>query len=623
MQMALICAMTRPLYTFLCRTEGDLALQTYTKRNEVPKEYTWDLESIFRTDSDWEAAYSSLQQQLPELESLKGTLAQSGGTLLHVLQKRDEFFEKLETLFVYASMRRDEDTTNSKYQAMFERAMQLYIATATAISYIEPEILALPQETLDKYVQETPGLQLYKQQLQDMNRQRPHVRSAEVEAILAAVGELSEGPDSIFSMIDNADLRLPQIHDENGNEVQLTKGNYLVYIRSTDRSVRKAAFEGMHETFLKQRNTIASTLSAHVKSDIFYTRQRGYASNRERALSRYNIPVSVYDNLVQTVSEHIPLLNRYLELRKRMLQLDELHMYDLYVPIVKETADEVSYQQAQEIIAAGLAPLGEDYGKILQSAYTQRWIDVYETPGKRGGAYSGGAYQTRPFILLNFQNKRDSMYTLAHELGHSMHSYFTRNNQPYQYGDYTIFVAEVASTLNEGLLTEYLLKNTSDKEVRLAILNHSLEDIRGTLFRQTMFAEFEQQIHSRAEAGEPLTADLLSEMYYALNQKYYGGVAFVDELIGIEWARIPHFYSSFYVYQYATGISAAIALVQQILQEGKPAVDRYLKFLSSGSSDYSIELLKKAGVDMTTPQPVRQALQLFESHLSQMEQLLS
>jgi len=597
-------------------------LQTLTKRSDIPKEYTWDLESIFPTNEDWENGFKSLQQRLPELETLKGTLAQSGQALLAVLQKRDELFEKLETLFVYASMRKDEDTTNSLYQGMYDRAMQLVVHASTVASYIEPEILAIPQDTLNRFVRETPELGLYGQQLHDLNRKRPHVRSAEVEAVLAAAGEIADAPDAIFSMIDNADLKLPLIKNEEGEDVQLTKGNYLVYIRSNDRRVRKEAFEGLHSTFLKQRNTVAVTLSAQIKGSTFFTRQRSYGSSRERALARYNIPVSVYDNLVETVGEHIYLLNRYMRLRKRLLQLDELHMYDLYVPIVKETADEVSYEQASDTVVDALAPMGENYTDILKRAFKERWIDVYETPGKRGGAYSGGGYATRPFVLLNFQNKRDSMYTLAHELGHSMHSYFSRTYQPFQYGDYTIFVAEVASTLNEGLLTEYLLKTTKDPTVRLAILNHSLEDLRGTLFRQTMFAEFEQQIYSRAEQGEPLTADTLSAMYRALNEKYYGGEAVIDELIDIEWARIPHFYYNFYVYQYATGISAASALVQQILREGKPAVDRYLKFLSSGSSDYSIELLKKAGVDMTSPEPVRQALQLFDTHLTQMEDLL-
>jgi oligoendopeptidase F len=597
-------------------------LKTLKKREEIPLEFTWNLESIFATNDHWERDYQALQQRLPELEALAGTLAQSGKALLAVLQKRDEIYEELERLYVFASMRKDEDTTNSTYQGMADRAMQLYVRTTTVSAYIEPEILALPQATLDQFVNETPGLAIYGQQLRDLNRKRAHIRSAEIEAILAAAGEMAESPGSVFTMIDNADLKLPTITNEEGEEVELTKGNYQLFIRSTNRQVRKDAFEGLHNTFLKQRNTIASTLAAQVKADIFYKTQHKYSSCREHALARYNIPVSVYDNLVETVSEHIPLLNRYLKLRKRILQLDQLHMYDLYVPIVEETREEISYQQACATVATALAPLGENYITILKQGMAQRWIDVYETQGKRGGAYSGGAYGTQPFILLNYQNNRDSMYTLAHELGHSMHSYHTRKYQPYQYGDYTIFVAEVASTLNEGLLTEHLLKTTSDRAVRLAILNHSLEGFRGTLFRQTMFAEFEQQIHSQAEQGESLTADTLSALYHALNEKYYGGETFIDELINIEWARIPHFYSSFYVYQYATGISAASALVQQILHEGKSAVERYLKFLSSGSSDYSIELLKKAGVDMTSPQPVQQSLQLFEAHLSQMEDLM-
>jgi oligoendopeptidase F len=597
-------------------------LQTYKKREEIPVDYTWNLESIFSNDDEWETTFQKIQQQLPQLEALQGTIKNGGEALLAVLQKRDEITEQLEKVYVYSSMRKDQDTTNSKYQGMADRAMQLFVRTSTAASFIEPEILALPQETLNSYIQQTPGLQLYNIQLQDLNRKRPHVRSAEVEAVLAATGELADAPDSIFSMIDNADLKLPTITNEEGEQVELTQGNYLTFIRSKDRRVRKEAFEALHGTFLKQRNTLAATLSAQVKTHIFNTRQRNYNSSRESALSTYNIPESVYDNLITTVGEHIPLLNRYMRLRKRILKLDELHMYDLYTPIVEETTDEISYEQARDTIQQALAPLGQDYIRVLSSGFEKRWIDVFETPGKRGGAYSGGAYGTQPFILLNFQNKRESMFTLAHELGHSMHSYFTRKHQPYQYGDYTIFVAEVASTLNEGLLTEYLLKNTSSDAVRIAILNHALEDIRATLFRQTMFAEFEHQIHSQAEQGKPLTADTLTDLYKGLNEKYYGGEAVVDDLLSIEWARIPHFYYNFYVYQYATGISAASALVQRILNEGQPAVDRYLNFLSSGSSEYSIDLLKKAGVDMTTPEPVRQAFQLFEAHLTQLEQLL-
>ncbi|MBV9709233.1 MAG: oligoendopeptidase F [Chloroflexi bacterium] len=602
--------------------KGCITLQTYKTRTEISQEYTWNLASIYPQDEAWEHEFQAIQSSLPELEALKGTLAQNGEALFTVLQKRDTIYQQLERLFSYASMRKDEDTTNGTYQGMADRAMQLYVRASTVASYIEPEILALPQQTLERYMQETPLLALYGQQLHELNLQRPHIRSAEVEAVLAAAGEVTEGPDAIFSMIDNADLHLPMLHDEAGEEVELTKGNYLIFIRSKDRRVRKDAFEGLHATFLKQRHTLAATLSSQVKADVFYTRQRNYNTCRERALARYNIPVSVYDNLIETIGEHISLLNRYLQLRKRMLKLDEMHMYDLYVPIVEEVGDEISYHQACDTIVAALAPLGEHYITNLKRAFTQRWIDVYETPGKRGGAYSGGAYDTYPFVLLNFQNKRESMYTLAHELGHSMHSFYTRTNQPYQYGNYTIFVAEVASTLNEGLLTEYLLNNTTDRALRLSILNHSLEDIRGTLFRQSMFADFEQQIHHQAEQGEPLTANTLTAMYMALNQKYYGAETIIDDLVGIEWARIPHFYYNFYVYQYVTGISAASALVQQILHEGQPAVERYLKFLSSGSSDFSIELLKKAGVDMTSPEPIRQAFQLFASHLSQMEQLL-
>lgn len=599
-----------------------MAVQTLQNRQDIPTEYTWNLESIFSSNQEWENSFQNLQSRLPELEALKGTLGQGGQALLKVLQKRDELFQTLEKLYVYTSMRRDEDTTNGTYQAMADRATQLAVRASTVASYIEPEILALSPETLNQYIQQTEGLALYKQQLQDISRMRDHVRSAEIEAVLAAAGEVTAAPDDIFSMIDNADLKLPMIRNEAGEEVQLTKGNYTPFMRSTNRRVRKEAFEGMQGTFLKQRNTIAATLSSQVKSDLFYTRQRNYATCRERALSANNIPVSVYDNLVATVNENLPVLHRYLRLRKKMLHLDEMHMYDLYVPIVEEKNDEVTYEQARDTVIAALAPLGDNYISTLRTAFTNRWIDVYETPGKRGGAYSGGAFATQPFILLNFQEKRDSMYTLAHELGHSMHSFFTRSNQPYPYGDYTIFVAEVASTLNEGLLTEYLLHHTNDTATRLAILNHALEDLRGTLLRQTMFAEYEQQIHHAAEQGESLTADMLSEMYFALNQKYYGAETVVDDLISIEWARIPHFYYNFYVYQYATGISAASALVQRILTEGQPAVERYLNFLRSGSSDYSIELLKKAGVDMTSPEPVRQAFQLFESYLLQMEQLL-
>ncbi|HEU5381335.1 MAG TPA: oligoendopeptidase F, partial [Ktedonobacteraceae bacterium] len=559
---------------------------------------------------------------LPGLEKLKGTLAQSGHALLTLLQQSDEISERLERLYVYASLRRDEDLTNGTYQGMADRASQLFVRASTAVSYIEPEILALPEQTLDQFSTEAPGLALYKQQLDVLGLKRPHIRSAEIEAVLAAAAEICDAPNTTFSLMSNADLTLSPILNAEGEEVKLTHGNYPTYISSSDRHMRKEAFESMHSAFLRQRHTFAATLSTQVKAHLFYARQRNYRTCRERALARYNIPISVYDTLIETVKAHIPLFNRYLQVRKQVLKLDELHMYDLQVPLVEEVTSKVSYQQAQEMVIQALAPLGESYEHALKQAFTQRWIDVYETPGKRAGAYSGGAYGTAPFLLLNWQDNRESMYVLAHELGHCIHSYFTRANQPYPYGNYTVFVAEVASTLNEGLLTEYLLTHTNDRATRLAILNRSLENMRRLLFRQSLSAEFEQQIHSKVEAGEALTADTLSRSYRALNETYYGRETIVDDLIDIEWARIPHFYYDFYVYQYATGISAATALVQQILLEGRVAVERYLQFLGAGSSNYSIELLKKAGVDMTDSQPVYQTLRTFQAHLSQLEELI-
>lgn len=596
-------------------------MQTYQTRAEVPIKYTWDLESIFAQAADWEDEFQTIQASLPGLEDLKGTLAESGQALLTVLRKKDEIAQRLERLYIYASLRKDEDTTNGTYQSMADRATRLYVQASTITSYIEPEILALSQEVLDQFFNETPDLLPYKHLFNDLRRNRSHVRSAEAENILAASGEMSNAPNTIYSMLSNADLRFPSIQDENGASVVLTQSNYLAYIRSSNRRVRQEAFESFHSTFLAHRHTLAALLSAQVKAHLFYAQQRNYATCRESALARYNIPLSVYDALIAAVSECIPLFNRYLRLRKHMLEIDELHMYDFQVPVVKEITDVVSYPQACEMIVQALTPLGESYRDVVLKAFSQRWIDVYETPGKRGGAYSSGAYDTYPFLLINWQDNYKSMYTLAHELGHCVHSYFTRANQPYHYGNYSVFIAEVASTLNEGLLTEYLLKHVADRATRLAILNQSLENLRSKLFRQSLSSEFEQQIHRRVEAGGGLTADVLEALYGDLNKKYYGTEACIDELIRIEWASIPHFYYDFYVYQYATGISAASALVQQILQEGQPAVKRYLSFLSAGSSDYSIELLKQAGVDMTTPLPVHQTLQMFESHLSQMEEL--
>jgi oligoendopeptidase F len=596
---------------------------TLPKRNEIPKEYTWNLESIYATDANWERDFTHVVSLLPEIRAFEGRLGESGQTLLDALRTRDNAFEIWGRLFVYANMRMHEDSANSTYQALADRATTLANDLNTAAAYITPEILSIPQQQLDTFVEQTPGLPLYRHALDEINRQRAHVLSAEMEALLAQAAELGNAPEHIFDMLTDADLKFPVIRDDKGDEVQLTHGNYVPrFLESHNREVRQTAFEAVLGTYRAYRNTIGATYAAQVKRDIFFARSRHYETSLESALDPNNIPVSVYDSLVATVDANLGKLARYLELRKRLLGLDELHMYDLYVPMVRDVEYKATFAQAQERVAAALAPLGQSYVEPLRNGFAARWIDVLENEGKRSGAYSWGSYGTHPFVLLNYQESMDSMFTLAHEMGHAMHSYFTWETQPFPYSSYTLFVAEVASTLNEALLTHYLLQTTTDRSLRMYVLNHALETFRTTLYRQTLFAGFEREAHARAEAGEALTPDLLSAIFKRLNDKYYGAVVTVDPLIEIEWARIPHFYSSFYVYQYATGISASAALARQILADGEPAVQRYRRFLSSGSSDYSISLLRDAGVDLSTPQPVQEALNMFADYLSQLESLL-
>jgi oligoendopeptidase F len=593
------------------------------KRSDVPKEHTWDLESIYATDADWERDFARVTAMLPQLAQFQGHLGGSGSTLLAAFRARDEAAEVLSRLFVYAQMRQHEDSANSVYQALTDRATTLANEFTATTAYMTPEVLAIPEDRLSALVAAEPGLALYRHAIDEILRERPHVLSAEVEALLAQAGEMGDAPERIFSMLNDADLKLPLVHDEHGQEVQLTQGNYVPrFLENRDRPVRREAFEAMLTTYRGYRNTLAASLAGQVKRDLFYARARHYQSALEAALSPHNIPTSVYDALVSTVNENLPVLHRYLDLRKRVLGLDTLHMYDLYVPMVAAVEYKVAFAQAQDTVARALAPLGDEYVRALRQGYAQRWIDVYENQGKHSGAYSSGSFGTHPFILLNYQDSLDNMFTLAHELGHSMHSYFTWRTQPFVYGHYTIFVAEVASTLNEALLTHYLLQTTQDRALRLYIINHYLESFRTTLYRQTLFAEFERAIHASAEAGEALTPDLLTTLYKGLNDKYYGPSVAVDDLIGFEWERIPHFYYNFYVYQYATGISASAALAAQIIAEGRPAVERYLRFLSSGSSEYSIDLLRAAGVDMSTPAPVQQALDTFGHYITEMEQLM-
>ena len=599
------------------------AVKTLPKRSEIPQEYTWDLATIFPTDAAWEEAFARVAALLPDIRSFEGRLGESGETLLQALETRDNAYEVWGRLFVYANMRMHEDSANSTYQALADRATTLANDVNTATAYMTPEILAIPQDTLDGFVASTPDLRVYRHALDEINRLRAHVLSPEMEEMLAQAGDIGNAPEHIFEMFNNADLKFPVVRDADGNEVQLTHGSYVpLFLESHNREVRRAAFEAMLGTYQKYRNTLAATYAAQVKRDVFFSRARRYDSSLHAALDPINVPVSVYDNLIATVDANLPTLHRYLRVRKQLLGLDDLHLFDLYVPMVREIEYKVSFEQAKERVAKALEPLGADYVETVRTGFASRWIDVLENEGKRSGAYSWGSYGTQPFMLLNYQESMDSMFTLAHEMGHSMHSYYTWGAQPFPYSSYTLFVAEVASTLNEALLTHYLLQATEDKSLRMYIINHALETFRGTLYRQTLFAEFEREAHARAEAGEALTPEYLSAIFKGLNDKYYGPVVVVDKLIEVEWARIPHFYSSFYVYQYATGISASAALARQILSEGEPAVQRYRRFLASGSSDYSINLLREAGVDLSTPQPIQQALDTFVGYLDELERLI-
>ncbi|MFE3894249.1 MULTISPECIES: oligoendopeptidase F [unclassified Priestia] len=592
-------------------------------RSEIKVEDTWKLEDIFASDDAWEKEFEEVKAIIPQMEKFKGKLGESAQTLYDALQEQDELTMRVSKLYTYAHMRYDQDTTNSFYQGLNDRIKTLYTQIASALSYVTPEILSIEESKIKQYMAEHKELKLYAHALDEITRERPHILSESEEALLAQASEVLGSSSNTFGMLNNADLEFPSIKDENGEEVEITHGRYIRFLESSDRRVREEAFKAVYETYGKFKNTFASTLSGTVKKDNFSARVRHYNSARHSALSTNNIPEEVYDNLVKTVNDNLHLLHRYIDLRKKVLGIEELHMYDLYTPLVKDVKMEVTYEEAKDYILKGLKPLGEDYLNVLKEGFENRWVDVHENKGKRSGAYSSGTYGTNPYILMNWQDNVNNLFTLAHEFGHSVHSYYTRKTQPYPYGDYSIFVAEVASTCNEALLNDYLLKTIDDEKQRLYLLNHYLEGFRGTVFRQTMFAEFEHDVHVRAQNGEPLTPELLTKLYYDLNKKYFGDNLVIDEEIGLEWARIPHFYYNYYVYQYATGFSAAAALSKQILEEGDAAVERYVGFLKSGSSDYPIEVLKKAGVDMTTSQPIEEALAVFEEKLTEMERLLN
>ena len=591
-------------------------------RNDSDPRFHWHIEDYYANDGLWESTFTALEQEIPCISAFSGRLAESGAALLACLEKNLELSLTLDQLYTYANMRLHEDSANAFYQAMAARAERLLVQYSAASSFLTPEITAIPEETLASFRAENPdGFAVYAHYFHSILRQKAHTLSPSEENLLAQAAELGSAPQQIFAMLNDADIRFPAVQDSSGEEMELTKGRYITFLESPDRTLRRNAFQSLYSVYLGQKNTLAASYSSSVKSDAFFARARKYGSSMEMALSDDNIPLSVYDSLIETVHQSLHLLHRYVSIRKKQLGVDELHMYDLYVPLVPEADVKIPYDEAKQTVKKALAVMGEDYGRALAHGLESGWIDVYENKGKRGGAYSWGSYGIHPFVLLNHNDTINSMFTLAHEMGHALHSWYTWQKQPYLYSGHKIFVAEVASTCNEALLMEYLLQHTENTTTRKYLINYFLEQFRGTLFRQTMFAEFEKITHEMAERGEPLTWEVMNRIYHDLNVEYFGEDIVIDEEIDIEWARIPHFYNAFYVYQYATGYSAAIALSRKILDEGKAAIDAYLDFLSKGDSEYSIDLLKGAGVDLSTAEPIQNAMKVFESLLDEFENL--
>ncbi|EEI59207.1 oligoendopeptidase F [Enterococcus faecium TX1330] len=592
------------------------------KREELPENLTWDLTKIFSSDKEFDEKYLELSEKLKKSEKYKGTLNQGVSQFLDAIEFVLSVYRQTEIIYVYAHLKNDQDTGNTEYQALYARASSLFSKVSEAVSWFEPEILQLSDERIWQYFKEEPKLEVYRHYIQQIVDNRAHVLSADQESLLAGAGEIFEASSDTFAVLNNADLVFPTIEGENGEKVQLSHGVYGQLLESTDRSVREAAFKGLYSVYEQFRNTFASTLSTHIKGHNFKAKVRNYSSAREASLSNNHIPESVYDTLVDVVNKHLPLLHRYMELRKRLLEVEKLHMYDLYTPVLGEAPITFTYEEAKEKALEALKPMGEEYMTIVEKAFSERWIDVVENKGKRSGAYSSGSYDTNPYILLNWHDTLDQLFTLVHEMGHSVHSYFTRSSQPYVYGDYSIFLAEIASTTNENILTEYLLETEKDPRVRAYVLNHYLDGFKGTVFRQTQFAEFEHFMHTEDEKGVPLTSEYLSDSYGKLNAKYYGPAVEEDPEIKFEWSRIPHFYYNYYVFQYSTGFSAASALAKRILSQEPDALENYLAYLKAGNSDYPVEVMKKAGVDMTQAAYIEDAMSMFEQRLNELEELI-
>ncbi len=591
------------------------------QRCDIPEKDKWAIEDIYPTDAAWEQDLVKARGYAEKIASYKGLLSTDSAKLLEYLRLDDDMTVVLEALVNYAQRRNDEDTRDAKYQDMVSRMEMLFVDISGASAFVTPELLSIDDETMERFFREQPEMELYRLCIDRVRRRRAHILSEAEERIMALTGEMTGSPDNIFSMFNDADLKFPDATDKDGNKHQVTHGSYIPLMHSNDRELRKSAFESLYGVYENFRNTSAAVLSSQVKCLTFRARARNYENTLQAALDGNEVPVDVYKQLIEAVHENMHYMYKYVKLRKKLLGVDELHAYDLYAPIVSDIEVKIPFEQAKQEVYDSLAPMGEDYRAIFSQGIKDRWIDVYENEGKRSGAYSAGA-RVHPYVLLNHKDTLDSEFTLAHEMGHAIHSYLSNKNQPVVYADYVIFVAEVASTCNESLLMQHLLKITTDKKRRAYLINYFLEQFRTTLYRQTMFAEFELMINEKAENGESLTADVMCELYRKLNLLYYGEDIVIDHELDMEWARIPHFYYNYYVYQYATGFSAAIALSQRILKEGAPAVRDYIGFLSGGCSRDPISLLRSAGVDMTSTKPVTDALKLFGELIDEMEELM-
>lgn len=592
-------------------------------RDQIDSKYKWNIEAMIPDESVISGELETIKKEAEAYgEDFAGRLTESADTLLAAFQKRDDIWRKLEKIYVYARMRRDENNAETKYQAMADQCNSVIAAVSASMAFFTPELLSASEETILAYIDAAPGLEIYRFAICDTMRQKAHILTQAEENILAQMSEITGATNDIFTMLNNADIKFGTIIDEDGDETEVTHGNFIKFMESHDRDVRKNAYNAVYDAYKELINTIASAYNYNTKTDVVSARIRKYESARAAALSGDNIPAEVYDNLVAEVHKNLPAMHRYVELRKKLLGVDKLYMYDMYVPLIKLPETSVSFEEGLDIMRDALQPLGEEYLTKMNKGIEEGWIDVYENKGKTSGAYSFGCYDSYPYILLNYTDTLKDVFTIIHEMGHSMHSRYTRDEQPYIYGSHSIFTAEVASTVNESLLMQHLLRTEDEKEMRKYLLNMHLEEFRTTLFRQTMFAEFEDITHKAIESGETLTAEWMCQQYEDLNAQYYGSAVEKDDVIRYEWARIPHFYNAFYVYKYATGYSAATAISKKILTEGKPAAQDYIRFLKTGESDHPIELLKIAGVDMSSPLPVQQAMETFNQLLDEFESLL-